>query len=263
MEILLFIILGIVQGLTEWIPVSSQGIISLILLHFRVSPSEAVKLAIWFHAGTLLAAIFYFRKDLKRLATNLLPTLHGNTNDDSKLLIFIAIATIVTCIVGFFVYQIVEWLAGMDLTVFMSLIGVCLILIGLIQKLAIKERNFRKLKIPDSILVGLAQAFSVMPGLSRSGLTIATMLFLGYDAKDSIRISFILSIPAIALAEVYLLLFQETVLLAPSAFMGVLASAVVGYVTIGALMSMASKLKSWLFCIIIGCLSLIPIILTL
>ncbi|MEM4576056.1 MAG: undecaprenyl-diphosphate phosphatase [Candidatus Nezhaarchaeales archaeon] len=262
MEVLLLIILGVIQGVAEWIPVSSQGIISLILLHFGISPNEAVNLAIWLHAGTLLAAVLYFRKDLKRLVNNLLPTLRGDINDDSKFLMFIVIATVITCVVGFFVYQVVSWLAGTNLTVFMVLIGVCLILIGLIQKLAMKERTFRRLKIPDSILIGLIQAFSIMPGLSRSGLTIATMLFLGYSAKDSVRISFILSIPVIAMAEAYLLLTNKAYLLIPSAAIGVLVSAVVGYATIGTLMNVASKLKSWLFCILIGCLSLIPMIIT-
>ncbi|MCS7139472.1 MAG: undecaprenyl-diphosphate phosphatase [Candidatus Nezhaarchaeota archaeon] len=258
MDWLILALVGVIQGVTEWIPVSSQGINSLVLSLLGVSPELILPSTIWLHLGTLAAAMTYFRRDLNKLVRSLASA--SRFDEDFKLLIFITIATLMTCIIGFPLYQVVKGLSSMSGASIMAIIGACMILSGLIQKLATKARGFKGINVRDSILIGSIQSLSVIPGLSRSGLTIAALLLLGYDSKMALRISFIMSIPIIILANAYLALTGEISYFAAQSVIGLVLALVIGYITISALMRLAVKLKFWSFCLIVGFLSFIPLI---
>jgi undecaprenyl-diphosphatase len=194
MSVLEAIILGIIQGLTEFIPVSSSGHLVLADTVFGIGDgSLAFDVAL--HAGTLLALLVVFRADLVQLARAVVAR-----KKEAKLVYLIGLATIPAVITGFFLQDYVE-----DTLRSSVLVAVNLIVIAILMLFA--ERQFSKQKHPtrltsinkaQALSVGAAQALAVVPGISRSGSTITAGLFMGLDRVAATRFSFLLGIPIIA-----------------------------------------------------------------
>jgi len=243
------IVLGIVQGLTEWLPVSSQSqVVLLMLKFFNISFSQALQYSIWLHCGTLLAAIVYFRR-----------LIFFSLFKSKKLMQFLIIATIISGFLGFFFYKLLSIISP-NITLIMALIGVLLIITGLIQRFVPKkkeERGIRDLSSKDSVLLGVVQSFSIFPGLSRSGLTISFLLFQKFKSEVALKLSFLMSIPLILGASIGLGVTNAAIDINVVTF-GIGFSFLFGLITIHALMKLALKLKFWLFCIIMGLFTLIP-----
>ncbi len=194
MSVLEALILGIVQGLTEFIPVSSSG--HLVLLHDWLGVQQSgLAFDVALHAGTLLALILYFRKDLTSLTESIF-----KGGPQRKLAGILAVATIPAVIAGFFLDDLAE-------TTFRStrLVAVNLIVIAFVMLAA--ERYYRrqqkktqleKVSPKQGLAVGIAQALAIVPGISRSGITISTGLFAGLDRVAATRFSFLLGIPITA-----------------------------------------------------------------
>lgn len=260
---LVFLVVGLLQGVLEWLPVSSEGVNTLVLASMGFDPRSLIPATIWLHLGTLLAAALYFRRDIVKLAKSV-PRAFKSGDGGVELLAFIAVATIITCILGLPLYVAVKGLTLLEGSILMALVGCFLIVNGLIQKLAKERRVFREdVRLRDAILLGVVQSLSVIPGLSRSGLTVSTLLLCGYGASTSLKLSFIVSIPVVAVADAYLALSGEVASFTYPSLIGVLAAFVVGYATISLLMKLARRLRFWAFCIAIGALSFIPLILEL
>lgn len=191
MNIIEALILGIVQGLTEFIPVSSSG--HLVLLHDWLGVEQTgLAFDVALHAGTLLALVIFFRKDLGRLITSIF-----KGGDQRKLAIILGVATIPAVIAGFFLDDLAE-------TTFRSTTLVAINLIGIALFMLAAERYYRrhqaktkleKVTPKQGLAVGLAQALAIVPGTSRSGITISTGLFAGLDRVAATRFSFLLGIP--------------------------------------------------------------------
>ena len=259
------IILGIVQGITEWLPVSSEGINTLIQLHFFDEPlAEAVRMSLWLHAGTLIAAVLYFRRDISDLI-RLLPQYtrelkSGQTTDRSKLISFLIVSTVLTAAIGAPLLLIGLKQEEVPGGIVMAVIGGFLIITGLVQRYAPKFSGTRETtSIKDAVIVGVVQAFAAIPGLSRSGLTISTLLFRGYDPQRAIKISFLMSIPVVLAAEIGLGLI-DGISFDVAAICGLVAAFVFGILTIGALIKLAARVRFWKFCIVLGILSLLPLL---
>jgi undecaprenyl-diphosphatase len=250
MEIIQAIVLGIVQGIAEWLPVSSEGINALILVNFfGKSVAEAVPIAIWLHLGTLLSAIIFFRKDIAAFGKEL-----PKIGKESK---FILIATVFTGIIGGLIYLL--GVAKLDIKgeYATAFIGILLIITGILQMKAKKENPDKKLSVKDSILVGGLQGLAVLPGISRSGISYSTMLLRKFDAKKALRLSFLLSIPAVLAAEVGLLVLGE-ISFSLESVISVVVAFVVGMVSIKYFLKLAAKLNFGKFCVILGIISFIP-----
>jgi len=260
------LVLGAIQGATEWLPISSEGVLTLIQLQLGGQPfGTAISFAIWLHLGTLLAAVIYFRRELGRLIRTLPDwALHRERVDplDRGLLDFLLLSTLVTGLVGgpLLIFSLRVELFSRLAT---ALIGVLLIITGLIQRAAPKSgrRTVAHLSRRDAGLVGLMQGLAALPGLSRSGLTIATLLLRGYEETEALKISFLMSIPVIFGAQ-FLLKLLEFSGEGPGfgwslALGGVVSSALVGWLTIAALMEAARRLPFWAFAAGLGLLSLI------
>ncbi len=268
------LLLGAVQGAAEWLPISSEGVLTLLQLHVLQKPlAESVAFAIWLHLGTLLAAVGYFRRELLQFLRVLPRWISPRRRDrmsviDRKLLDFLGIATALTGLVG---APLLALSLSLDVlnrwgTV---MIGALLIGTGLIQlaapRLRLGERTTQQLSVRDALWVGLAQGFAALPGLSRSGLTISVLLLRGFRETEALRLSFLMSIPVIFAAQFLLKLWEflrsngeplmNTGALAGA--VGVLSAALVGWLTISALLTLARRLPFGAFAIGLGVLSVL------
>lgn len=149
---------------------------------------------------------------------------------------------------------------GIPAGLLMAIIGGFLIITGMVQKYAPRFSGLKTTpRIGDAILLGVVQGFSAFPGLSRSGLTVSAFLFRGYDVKQAIRVSFLMSIPVILAAQIGLGLI-DGVSFNLAAISGILAAFLFGILTIGALLKIATRMDFWKFCVLLGGLSLLPLL---
>lgn len=179
--LVLFALLGIVQGATEFLPVSSSGHL-VILQNLLGINADEVALSLVLHLGTTLALIVFFFKDIINVLRN------------ARLLKLILIVTLITGVIGVLGKDFFEGLFALPrwTALFLCITGIILILT---QRFKDAKRNDVQAK--DALFLGLAQASAIIPGISRSGITIATLLFRRIDRETSFRFSFLASIPAI------------------------------------------------------------------
>jgi len=246
-----------VQGVSEWLPISSEGINSLIMVNFfGKTLAEAVVYSIWLHTGTILAATVYFRAEVLKLLENF-PLYVKNPKkdtDENRLTTFLIASTALTGIIGLPIL-----LFGVDRANFSgeaatAFIGLLLIFTGLLQKYSMRPSGKRGITLKDSALVGGLQAFSVLPGISRSGITTSALLLRKYEARSALKLSFLMSIPAVFAAEVGLVLLGRITIDACS-LLAVAISFVFGLLTISILMEIAGRVNFGNFCIFLGLLS--------
>jgi len=204
LDLLQAIVLGIVQGLTEFLPISSSG-------HLRVVPAFAgwddpgAAFTAVIQLGTMAAVVLYFRQDLARIASAWLASLRYRSRRadlDARLGWYLILGTVPIVIFGFAFTDQIEH-GARDL----YLIGTTLIVLGLLlllaEKVSRRERDLSAITRRDAIIIGFAQALALIPGVSRSGATITAGLFLGMDRVAAARFSFLLSVPAVVLSGAY------------------------------------------------------------
>ncbi len=246
MELIKAIILGALQGLTEFLPVSSSGhlVLGSELLNFQ---EQGLAFDVFVHFGTLVSVCIVFRKELAAMLAAPFAVMRGRADDDLKHYflwdIYIVVATLPAVGVGLFLKDSVEGLFANVLLVYCMLF-----LTGVIMTVTpyLRERNV-KLNCPRALLIGCAQAMAIFPGLSRSGSTIFTGMLLGVNRETVARFSFIMSIPAILGAVV---LQSKDLLENPpelnSLFVigaGTVASAIAGYFAITLLLNVIRRNK--------------------
>ena len=203
MELLKAVILGVVQGLTEFLPVSSSGhlVIGAEILGFK--DTSGIAFEVFLHLGTLLAVIIVFRRELMLMIRSLFVSAEIRRQDPelSRLYswnFFIVIATVPAVVVGLFLKDSIEMIFDYILITFAMLA-----VTGTIMMLTKKIPNGQKeVNGSRAFLIGIAQAMAIMPGLSRSGSTIFTGMLLGINRETAARFSFVMSIPAILGAAV-------------------------------------------------------------
>ena len=186
------IILAIVQGLTEFIPVSSDGHLVLAGYLLGAIDQRFLDFVIFLHAGSLLVLLIYYRNDLWALATRTLGS-HPDTPELRNLAVAIIVATGVTGVIGLLVKDTIEqwqdpWVAA---------VGLLFTGAELLSLYLIRMGSERRISIPVAILVALFQCAALLPGVSRSGSTIAVGLWMGLTPAVAARFSFLLAIPAI------------------------------------------------------------------
>ena len=186
------IILGILQGLTEFLPVSSSGHLELgrTLLQSNWDASSNMMFTVTVHGATALATLVTFQKDISGIIHGFFK---GNT-EERKFAIALVISMIPAAIVGLLFNDIIEMLfAG---NIFM--VAVMLIITGLLLFLADRaKKTHKKVTYMDALVVGIAQAIAILPGISRSGATISTSVLLGIDREQAARFSFLMVVPLI------------------------------------------------------------------
>jgi undecaprenyl-diphosphatase len=258
---LVALVVGTLQGIFEWLPISSEGNLTIVLTAIGSSPSEAVAYALFLHLGTAVSATLYYRGEIWTVLEDLPSWRPTSAFTETPRLSFLGIATLASGLVGGLAYLLLEELVSV-LTGGAVIIGIGVLLIatGILQRIA-DDVSLGTRATPtfvDALLVGGLQGLAILPGISRSGVTTSALLFRGYDGPNSFELSFLLSIPAAIGGGLigYLDTGLGNVTLV-SAAISLCAAAVVGYLTIDALMRLVHRVAFWTVCAGLGLLAVI------
>ena len=198
MDILQIVILALVQGLTEFLPISSSA--HLILVPVLTDwPDQGLAFDVAVHAGTLTAVVLYFRRELARMFVEWFASLKGRLTPDARLAWAVLIGTIPVGLAGLVFKDVIETQLRSPMVIALATI-VFGLLLWYADRTGKRSRDEYGLLLFDVVMIGLAQALALIPGTSRSGITITAALLLGLKRKAAARFSFLLSIPVIFLA---------------------------------------------------------------
>lgn len=233
------LLLAIIQGLTEFLPISSSA--HLIIFSETTGLSQNILYDVSLHFGTLIAACFYFRADLLEVYYSVI---EHKSLFENKLLKQLIISSIPTLFLGFILANFIDSYLRTGF-----IIAFTTILFGLILFMATYSKadriSMQETTLKDALIMGLAQSISLVPGVSRSGVTISAGLFLGLDNKTASRFSFLMSVPVIAAIALYLLLKTDLNYLMDNFelnIFGLFISFVIAYLTIDLFIKLINKI---------------------
>jgi len=190
------IILSILQGLTEFLPVSSSGHLVAIPKILGL-PDQGLTMDLAVHIGTLLAVLLYYIKDLLLIAKSLIFWKNKSLDQSRKLGIYIGFATVPSVIFGFIMHEILP--EGIrDVRVIIANLIIFGIIMIIADKFFKEEKDLSKITFKSAMIIGVAQVLALIPGTSRSGVTISASRILGFNRTDAAKFSFLLSIPSVA-----------------------------------------------------------------
>lgn len=207
MNLLYALLLGVVEGITEFLPVSSTGHLTIVekLLGLQVNDPGVTAFTAIIQVGAIIASVVYFRADIIRLALAWfrgLRSASARTNADYRLAWYVIIGSIPIGIVGFALRHLVT---GPLRSLWVVVIGLLVwsVVMVLAERIGTKQRGEKQLKLVDALTIGIIQCLALAPGVSRSGATISAGLFRGLDRVSATRISFFLAIPALLAAGAF------------------------------------------------------------
>jgi undecaprenyl-diphosphatase len=200
------VIMGIVQGLTEFLPVSSSGhlIIVPFLLGIKDPFITSLEFSVILHIGTLVALLLYFRSDWLRLVPAFFATIRDRSlagDPDRRLAVLIAIATVPAAIIGFLFHDVEDVIREIGLVAAMLVVGGGSL--WLAERTGAREKVALDLSFRQALAIGAAQAVALVPGISRSGISISAGLFAGLRREEAARFSFLMATPITAAAAAY------------------------------------------------------------
>lgn len=241
------IILGTIQGIAEWLPVSSEGLIFLVKTNFFQAGTvdELIHQALFLHLGTFFAALIYFRKEVWFLLKNLFKYKKAES-ETKKVLNFLIISFLISGTLG---YVIIRFLASWDIQlestgkIITAGIGILLLITAVLQLKAKKIglRKYANIKKGDGILLGFMQTLAALPGLSRSGLTVSALLLRKFDDHVALKLSFLMSLPITLAGNIFYNLNYFNI--SKETMIGLACSFIFGFITIGALLKIAKKIN--------------------
>jgi len=272
-----YIIIAILQGLFEWLPISSSGQVMMISINFfGIPPEKAFSLSIWVHLGTAIAVLIKLRKDYIQIIKSIIPRKFEVDESDIKKrnwLIYATIGTAITAIPLYLLFKfvILEGFTATQGDVLTLVISGLLIVTGIVLltfrrkfgKKTINTVSDREL-IKDSSIAGLIQGIAILPGISRSGFTVSTILFEKYDQDQSLKLSFLMSVPVVLASIGMDIIFGEGSVFGTIDIFTILiitaVSFIVGYLSMELLLRIAQKINFSYFCILYGVFSFIIIV---
>jgi undecaprenyl-diphosphatase len=242
------IILGIVQGITEFLPISSSG--HLVIFQYFMEINEGLTMDVFLHFGTLLAVVVVFWDDIIGMITL--------KSEYRKLTYYVVLGSIPAGVIGILFEDLFARLFSTP-----TVVGFALLVTGLLlwlsDRLGEEERSLENMKFSDAVVVGFAQALAIIPGISRSGSTIVGGLFNGLERKLAAKFSFLLSIPVIGGATLLKTKDLVTVGFGNLTFMelagGTLSAAIAGYFSVKLLLKLVNQEKLSIFayyCWVVG-----------
>lgn len=228
-----YLILGIIQGVFEWIPISSEGIVALVS-QFLFKQANPIDVALFLHLGTFLAVLVYFRKDWLEIIRF----------KNVKLLRFLVITTIVSLIIGYPVYRLVGRIAVGNTLLLTT--GFALLATAYFQK---KNKKINISWNCLAALTGFLQGLAVIPGLSRSGSTVFGLSLGKLSPSEILKISYIISAPVVLVSSIYLFINNSV---AFEAWPALISSFVIGLLTLYFLLRFIKKINFFNFALIFG-----------
>ena len=272
-----YIIIAILQGLLEWLPISSSGQVMIFSLKILdISPEQAYSLSIWLHLGTMFAVILRFRKDYYGIIKSFIPNKDKMDQIDVKKRNWIIIATVGTALTAvplYFIFRVLILgtysadqgdLLTLVISGFLIITGIILLVFKkkygrkTIDTISNKELN------RDSFISGLIQGIAILPGISRSGVTMSTLLIEDYEQDHSLKLSFLMSVPVILASIGVDIIFGEGSIFGsldiPTILIITIVSFLVGYLTMEILLRVARKVNFGYFCILYGVIAFVIIV---
>lgn len=260
------VLVGIVQGIFEWLPVSSEAVITLILTQLlNTDPGPAVNASIFLHLGTMFSALIYFREEYLEILRNLMENLQKPgeimQTESGSLTAFLIVSTAITSVIGGTIYIAGVETAVKNPTIFYLLISAALLLTGVMRLYQKDEsRKFTDVNLQDSAITGLLQSFSIIPGISRSGITAFGFLYREFDARSAFHLSFLMSVPTILIGNIGVQIFSSfqysNMYLLSTAVAGI-----VGYLTIDGVLKIADRAEIAYICFGLAVLAALPVLL--
>ncbi|MCD4844644.1 MAG: undecaprenyl-diphosphate phosphatase [Methanosarcinales archaeon] len=248
MDIIQALMLGIIQGIFEWLPISSEGQSMLILFNIlHMDIDSALSIAIFLHLGTSFAVLIKFKDEF-------ISIISGRNNEYVKIIL---VSTFCTGLTGLPLYFLLKntFTSGSGATI---IIGVLLICTGVILGTTKHSghKSVDSITFRDMVLLGLAQGFAILPGISRSGVTVTALLLRNVDQRSALTVSFMISVPVVFCA---IILDVGAISSVNPVCAGVmfLSSLVVGYIMMDFLLQFADRVDFSMFCIVLGLLTII------
>lgn len=251
------VVLGFLQGILEWIPVSSEGGVALASTALSgLDPADATRLALFLHAGTAIAALGYYRTAVWELLGSARSLSRRPFGSETADLSFLFLATAATGLTGLPAYLALDVaVSELEGGFFLAFVGGLLVLTGVVQRFA-AVLSLGERALPDwvdAVVVGGLQGLAILPGVSRSGTTVSALLLRGHAGDSALRLSFLLSIPAALGANALVVLDAGLPSLSPTeAVVALAVSAVVGYLTVDALVRLVRRVPFWTVCVGFG-----------
>ena len=238
------IVLAIVQGLTEFLPISSSGHLVLVPNFFGWS-DQGLAFDVAVHFGSLIAVLLFFRRDIAALLRGGVQVLGARVETlESRMALGIALGTIPAALAGLFLAGWIESNLRSPNVIVGTLSGYAVLMI-LADRLGRRTRDITTVRVKDALVIGLAQALALVPGTSRSGITITAAMALGFERQDAARFSFLLAVPVILLAtgyELSKLLLADAPVAWAQLGIAALISAIVAYLSIEFFMRFVSRI---------------------
>jgi undecaprenyl-diphosphatase len=243
MTLIQIIVLAVVQGLTEFLPISSSGHLVLVP---KLSdwPDQGLAFDVAVHVGTLTAVVYYFRKDITEMLLSWTKSIsEGEQTPESRLAWSVIIGSIPVGVGGLLLHDLADTVFRSPLVIAWATIGFGLLL-GVADWFTPRQRELKSLTWTGALWIGTSQVLALIPGTSRSGITMTAALLLGFTRQAAARFSFLLSIPAILMAGGYksIKLFQLPEVDWMSILLGVALSAITAYLCIHYFLKLLDKM---------------------
>ncbi len=245
-------VLGIVQGLTEFLPISSTAHLEVVTKAFQWDAVAGKPFLATIQFGSVIAVLIYFWRDITKILTGGLEAIRQKDwqREEWKIIVGIAVGTLPILVGGFLLKDALnDEKSQINSMATIAIVSIVMaLLLGLAEQIGKRKRNFDDLQIRDGILMGLGQMLALVAGVSRSGSTITTGLFLGLERQTAARFSFLLGIPALTIATLYQF-FKEALGKIDIALVivGVLSTFVFSYASIAWLLGYLQRKSTWVF----------------
>ncbi|MFX1490983.1 MAG: undecaprenyl-diphosphate phosphatase [Promethearchaeota archaeon] len=266
------LVLALMQGLLEFLPVSSEGQILLVAVNiYHFDAAFTLSLIFWLHLGTAFTIIVFYHRDIfGSLCARISPPVEKEKTVETKtqklfgpLFVFVVVGTLGTVVVAlplyFFLQGFVTYFLGNVITAF---IGILLIVTGVVlyfQRGVQGDLVLIDISLKEAFVLGLLQGIAVLPGISRSGMTLTWLLVRGVKREEALRLSFILAVPATFGVVALDLIFGETLFVLPWIFFVMigLVAFLTGLGALAVLRYSAVRVPWWIFCIVLGAIVLV------
>lgn len=246
MDLVSIIILGLTQGITEWVPISSKTQVTAVYLKLlNGDPNSVVPILMYVHMGTVLAALIYFRNEIRKIISDFTKKPMDFQAHSRGKLGFLFTALLFTGVIGIPLLILEKKMPSLDASLLFVFMGVGLLVTGLLllMQKGLKERKAKDANWLDGVFTGILQGLSILPGISRAGTSTTALIWRGFDSESSFNLSFLLSIPTVILAELVLYVGGMTSFPVFDGILLAICSFIFGYLVLDIILRVVKKVN--------------------